>query len=31
VRSLARHGGTAAPDWWNEPYPIDAEVAKTLR
>ena len=25
VRSLARHGGTAAPDWWNEPYPIDAE------
>jgi phosphosulfolactate synthase len=31
VRSLARHAGTAAPDWWNEPYPIDAEVAKTLR
>jgi phosphosulfolactate synthase len=31
VRSLARNGGTAAPDWWTEPYPIDAGVAKTLR
>jgi phosphosulfolactate synthase (CoM biosynthesis protein A) len=31
VKSLARSGGTAAPDWWTEPYPIDAGVAKTLR
>ena len=31
VRSLARNGGTAAADWWTEPYPIDADVAKTLR
>lgn len=31
VRSLARNGGKAAAEWWKEPYPIDAEVAKTLR
>jgi hypothetical protein len=31
VRSLAKNGGAAAAEWWKEPYPIDAEVAKTLR
>ena len=31
VKSLAKHDGKAAADWWTEPYPIDLEVAKTLR
>jgi hypothetical protein len=31
VKSLAKHDGKAADDWWTEPYPVDAEVAKTLR
>lgn len=31
VKSLATNNGKAADDWWTEPYPIDQEVAKTLR
>jgi phosphosulfolactate synthase len=28
VKSLARHGGRAAPDWWKEDYPIDPSVMR---
>jgi phosphosulfolactate synthase (CoM biosynthesis protein A) len=28
VKSLARHGGKAAPDWWKEDYPIDPSVMR---
>ena len=31
VKSLAKGNGKAADDWWTEPYPIDPEVAKSLR
>jgi phosphosulfolactate synthase (CoM biosynthesis protein A) len=31
VKSLAKHGGKAAPDWWTEPYPIDAGAVAKLR
>jgi phosphosulfolactate synthase (CoM biosynthesis protein A) len=31
VRSMARHGGKAAADWWTEPYPVAPEFTKGLR
>lgn len=28
IKSMAKHGGKAAPDWWKEEYPIDATLVR---
>jgi phosphosulfolactate synthase (CoM biosynthesis protein A) len=31
VKSVAKNGGVADPEWWTEPYPIDQAAAAKLR